>query len=356
MQERVFDRLGGVVRGGLSRREFLAGVGGMLVLGAAGCGGGSGGSEGGSGGSAQTRTVEHKYGSTEIEGMPERVVSLGYQEHDYLYALGVSPVGVRYWYGDENDVIREWAEDAAGDADPEILNMPEGLNFEAIAALEPDLIVGAYSGMTQEDYDTLSEIAPTVAQSEDYIDYGMPWQETTQLLGRAVGRPERAEELVAEVEAQFEEARRQNPQFEGKTISIATYTGESFGVFAEEDLRSRFFTSLGFTVPEEFTELAGDSFFANLSEEQVELLEADVLVWDQISFTEGGRRAIEENPLINRIPAMQEGRVVYLEGLTEEAFGWQSPLSIPYALEQIVPMLAEATEADGQTTTEETTG
>lgn len=352
-------------RNGITRRGFLAGAGGVILLGAAACGGGEsgGGSEGGSGegtsggGSTEARTITHKFGETQIEGSPERVVSIGYQEHDFLYALGVSPVGVRYWYGDESDVIKPWAEEAAGDAEPEILNMPEGLNFEAIAALSPDLIVGMYSGMTESDYETLSEIAPTVAQTDEYIDYGTPWQETTMMLGQAVGQEQLAGELVADVESQFDEAVSANPQFEGKTLSIGTYSGEAFGVFAEEDPRSRFFTLLGFTVPEEFTELAGDSFYAMLSEEQVELLEAEVLVWDQISFTEGGREAIEENPLISRIPAMEENRAIFLEGETEEAFGWQSILSIPYALDQIVPMLEEATGGSaGQTTMmEETT-
>jgi iron complex transport system substrate-binding protein len=336
----------------ITRRDFLVGGAAALLL--AGCGsGGEGGSGGGTTSAASgTRTIEHKFGSTEVGGSPERVVSIGYQEHDFLYALGVSPVAVRYWYGDEEDVVRSWAEDEAGDANPEVLNMPEGLNFERIAALDPDLIVGLYSGMTRDDYETLSEIAPTIAQSGDYIDYGMPWQETTVMLGRAIGREARAEELVAEVEGQFEEAREAHPEFEGKSLAVATYSGDTFGVFAAEDARSRFFTSLGFVVPEEFTELAGDSFYADLSVERLDLLETDVLVWDQLSFTEGGRETIETEPLIRRLDVMQDGRAIFLEGAVEDAFGWNTVLSIPFALKEIVPMLERAVEDP----TEETTG
>ena len=61
------------------------------------------------------------------------------------------------------------------------------LNFEQIAALDPDLIVGVSSGMTDADYDTLSQIAPTLAQPGDYIDYGMPWDVATELIGAATG-------------------------------------------------------------------------------------------------------------------------------------------------------------------------
>ena len=42
----------------------------------------------------------------------------------------------------------------------------DGIDFDAIAALNPDVILGVYSGLTQEDYDKLSEIAPTVAYPE----------------------------------------------------------------------------------------------------------------------------------------------------------------------------------------------
>jgi iron complex transport system substrate-binding protein len=333
----------------VTRREFLVGAGSLLLLGAAGCGGSGSGGETTSAASG-TRTIEHKFGATEVGGSPEKVVSIGYQEHDFLYALRVSPVAVRYWYGDEEDVVRNWAEDEAGDADPEVLNMPEGLNFERIAALEPDLIVGLYSGMTRDDYETLSEIAPTIAQSGDYIDYGMPWQETTVMLGRAVGRETRAEELVAEGEGQFEEAREAHPEFEGKSLAVATYSGDTFGVFAAADPRSRFFTSLGFVVPEEFTELAGDSFYADLSAERLDLLETDVLVWDQISFTEGGRETIETEPLIRRLEVMQEGRVIFLEGAVEDAFGWNTVLSIPFALDAILQMLERAVGGSAEET------
>lgn len=112
-----------------TRREFLIGAGSLLLL--AGCGGGAGSGKETSGAS---QTIKHRYGSTEISGSPKRVLSLGFQEHDAIFALGVTPIAVRYWYGDKDDVIYPWAEDEAGGADPEILNMPFGeLNFEKIA-------------------------------------------------------------------------------------------------------------------------------------------------------------------------------------------------------------------------------
>ncbi|MGH3835574.1 MAG: iron-siderophore ABC transporter substrate-binding protein [Pseudonocardiaceae bacterium] len=290
-------------------------------------------------------SIEHKFGTTEISEEPQRVLSLGYQEHDVIFALGGTPIAVRYWFGDESDVIFPWAEDEAGGADPEILNMPDNINFEKVAALQPDLILGVYSGMTERDYELLSQIAPTVAQTDEYIDYGTPWDVQTLTVGRALGREDRARELVAAVEARFEAVRQEHPEFVGRSVVVATPPAgtQEFGTFASEDPRARFFSKLGFQVPARIDELAGGSFYANISPERVDLLDADLLVWDQLSYFPGGRAAIEANPLVQQLGAMQEGRVIYLEGDLEYAFAFNTVLSLPFLLDGIEPMLEAAT-------------
>ncbi|MDP9402173.1 MAG: ABC transporter substrate-binding protein [Actinomycetota bacterium] len=144
------------------------------------------------------------------------------------------------------------------------------LNFEKIAGLRPDLILGVYSGITDKEYETLSKIAPTVAQTDDYVDFGVPWQDMTRTVGRALGRSARAEKLVDELEGRFAGLREQNPGFAGKSLAVASYSGggEEAGFFASEDPRSRFFTSLGFVVPPALDEIAGDEFFGRISRER----------------------------------------------------------------------------------------
>lgn len=290
-------------------------------------------------------TIEHKFGSTQIPDEPTRVVSLGFQEHDAIFALGVTPVAVRYWFGDKTDVIFPWAEEEAAGAEPEILEMPyDNLNFEKIASLKPDLILGIYSGVTDKDYAALSRIAPTVAQTDDYVDYGVPWQDMTRTVGRALGRADRANELVEEFEGRFAALKSQNGAFAGRTVAVATYSGPGKppGFFASEDPRSRFFTSLGFEVPAELDQIAGDQFFGTVSAERLDVLDTDVLVWDQLQYVDGGRAAIAADPLVQQLAVMREGRAVFLEGDLENAFAFNSVLSLPFVLDQLIPMLAAA--------------
>jgi iron complex transport system substrate-binding protein len=285
-------------------------------------------------------TIEHQYGSTTISEAPQRVLSLGYTEQDYLLALDVQPIAVRYWYGDETNAIFPWAQEKISGENPPVLNMAFGaLNYEAILALEPDLISAVTAGISEEEYELLSQIAPTITQAEGYINFGMPWQEVTTMIGEAVGKSDEAQTLIAEVEDLFADAKNSNPNFVGKNIAVAYYYEEKYGIYTDQDSRARFFTDLGFVVPSELVELAGESFYADISTERLDLLEQDAIAIVNLQFIEGGRETLETQPLFSSLQAVQDGRVVYLDETAENALGFSSPLSLPFALNAVLPQL-----------------
>ena len=332
-------------RRGPTRGEFLAGVGGLLLLG--GCGGGAGSGGEGSGGA---RTIKHKYGKTEVSGSPGRVVTVGFTDGDYVLALGVTPVAVREWFGEKPHATWSWAQDELGEAEPEVLPSTE-LNFEQIAGLEPDLIVGVSSGMTEQEYGTLSEIAPTLPQSGEFVDFGVPWQDQTRPIGRALGREDRAEKLVSDLESRFAAAREEHPEFEnasgvvvGLTVEGDSYTPSPYG---PQDVRGRFMSSLGFRMPEEISDLTGDAFFADLSRERLELIEADALVW--VTVLAESFEAVRTDPLYRRLDVARQGRDLFLEETLSGALSFGSVLSLPFALDELVPRLAAAVDGDPET-------
>jgi iron complex transport system substrate-binding protein len=292
-------------------------------------------------------SIEHVHGTTTIDAAPERVVSIGFSDQDTILALGVTPVGIRDWYGDQPNAVWPWATDELGDAEPTVLSSAE-LDFEAVAALEPDLIVGLSSGMTASDYELLSQIAPTLAQSGDHPDFGMPWQEQTLAVGQALGRSEQAEQVVADTEDLFAQAREAHPEFEGASATVGFVFDGQPGAYASTDSRSRLLGDLGFTVPSEIDELAGDAFFVSVSPEEVTTLDADALVW--IVGSDAEVDAIASLPTRGSLVAAQEGREVLTDFELSGAFSFSSPLSIPFVLEQLVPELALA--VDGDPTTE----
>src|SRR6185436_16457285 len=104
----------------------------------------------------------HAYGSTTVPSAPERIAVVGLTEQDIVLALGVVPVATTEWYGDQPSAVWPWAQEALGGAKPKVLSVTDGFQFEEIAKLAPDLIIGTNSGMKKDDYDKLSAIAPTV--------------------------------------------------------------------------------------------------------------------------------------------------------------------------------------------------
>jgi iron complex transport system substrate-binding protein len=290
---------------------------------------------------AEQQTVTHKFGETEVPADPKRVVSVGYTDQDVILALGVVPIAVGNFGGGYDWRARPWAQEALDGAEPAVVSEQQ-INFEAVAAQRPDLIIGINAGLKQADYDKLSRIAPTVAQSGDYIDFGMPWDEQTLLVGQALGREAEAEKVVADVEAQFEAFRTAHPQFKGQTAILAYGGPDGYGAYATGDTRSRFLSDLGFVTPKEIDKLAGDAFYAQFSQEQFRLMDQDVVVMY------GAQKDILANPVFKRLDAVKEDRVIYLD-LKDQmagALGFASALSLPWLLENTEAQLTAA--ADGK--------
>jgi iron complex transport system substrate-binding protein len=273
-------------------------------------------------------TIEHAFGSTTIPAAPRRVVTIGFNEADFALALGVVPVGVRDFIGEYAEESRPWAQEALGGATPEVVGGNE-LELEKIAALQPDVILGVYSFIDRATYERLSGIAPTVAPPSETV--AATWQEQTRITGRALGLTERAEQVVADTEARFAEARAANPEFAGKTLAAGFVVGGETYALGTDDLRTQLFSDLGFTLPATST---------TLSRELLGELDKDVLV-----VLGESRAAAEADQQLAALRVVRDGRVAYLGDFSTPfagALGFGSPLSLPYALDIAVPALRSA--------------
>ncbi|WP_433799507.1 iron-siderophore ABC transporter substrate-binding protein [Actinomycetospora sp. CA-084318] len=314
------------------RRPFVAlllGLVAALVLSA--CGGGP---ESGTAASSAPAapgfpvTINHKFGSTTIPNKPVRVVTVGYNDVDFALALGVVPVGERQFLGSFDAANRPWAQQALGGQRPELVGGNQ-IDVEKVASLRPDLILGVYSYMERADYDALSRIAPTIADPQDGV--AVPWQEQTRITGQALGESARADQVIASVEQRFTDAKNANPQFAGKTVAVDLTANGSTNSLGTDDLRTQPFTGLGLQVAPTTREL---------SSEQLGELNKDALA--VFGTDEAGARTI---PTFNTLPVVQQGRVAFLGGETSifaGAVGFGSPLSLPYAIDAMVPPLAQA--------------
>jgi iron complex transport system substrate-binding protein len=280
--------------------------------------------------------VQHALGSTVVPEAPQRVVSLGYTDQDAILALGVAPVAIREFTGNRPAATWPWASDRLQGRQPQVLT-GDAIDAETVAALRPDLIVAVSAGLTQEQYDVFSRIAPTITQPPGADPYQAAWQDATRLIGTALGRTDEAERMVADLEARFAAVRAQFPQFAGRSAAIAAASSAGRGgffVWTSEDNRGRFLGSLGFTVPAVFDELAGDNFYAEISSERLGMLdENDVVGWLEIPGNE--QAALEQQPGYPALRVGQEGRVVELTQEQGVALSFSSVLSLPALLDEL---------------------
>ena len=295
-------------------------------------------------------TIPHAFGETTIPAKPQRIVTWGWASQDAVLALGEIPVGIPHFAygGDENGALG-WDKDAVaalGGEFPTILPAGNDAPVEAIAALQPDLILAVYSGLTEDEYAILSGIAPVVAYPS--VSWSTAWQEVITTTGRAMGKADEAVSLVAELEQFMADETTKYPEVQGTTFAgIAEYNGE-VAVYAGLDPRMSFLEDLGLVLAPSVSELAqGETFFYGLSYETFEQLTSDIL----ISYFETPETdaAFFATPLVALQPQVQAGAVAHVVGA--ELINSVSPpsaLSIKWGFPQYIKLIAGAARAAGK--------
>ena len=307
----------------------------VALLAATGCSGGGSSSGPEAPPAVFPATVTHEYGQTVVEEAPERVVSLGYTDQDAILALGTVPVAIREFTGNRPSATWPWATDKLKGEQPQVL--PAGdVTPDAVAALEPDLIVAITANLTREQYDAFSKIAPTVAAPVGVKDGLVPWSDATKLTGAALGLPAEADRIVSDVEEKFVEVEENHPELAGATVAMAVPNPAdpaSVKAWSSNDLRGQFLKELGVQVPAQVDRLAGDGTFATMPSDQLPTLDdADALM---VAGTPAEQAAFAALPGYGQLKLVQESKVVTLDDEQSAALAFGSVLSLPAVADEV---------------------
>ncbi|MET4002362.1 iron complex transport system substrate-binding protein [Arthrobacter sp. UYCu511] len=300
-------------------------------------------------------TIKHIYGETLIKSAPQRIATVSWVNDDIVIALGVVPVGMptNEWGGNAQgsapwkDAALEKLGAAIGtEKAPVQYSEADGVNFTEIAKTSPDLILAAYSGITQEDYDKLSKIAPVIAFPKDA--YATAWQDSTTMIGAALGRSQAAKDLIGATEKTVAEQAAKYPAIKGKTFiygNLEPAKSDGVNVYLSGDNRPKFLTSIGMELAPVVVEAekGAKNFYLPWSAEKANELVSDVFVsWVPDDKT---KEAIAKDPLLGQIPAVKTGAFVADSDQTLTlAISAASPLSLPWALDTFLPQINTAAE------------
>ncbi|MCL9664432.1 iron-siderophore ABC transporter substrate-binding protein [Curtobacterium albidum] len=318
-------------------RRVLAAAGAVvaasLVL--AGCSSGSSSpaaSDDASGsGGAFPVSIQTALGTTEIPSQPKRVVALGWGDAETALELGVQPVGASDWLGFGGDGVGPWLKDAYTKK-PTMIQTLEP-SYEQILKLKPDLILDTKSSGDKDRYAKLSAIAPTVAIPKGGENYLTTTEQQVDLVSRALGKESEGKKLLTDLDDAYAAARKAHPEFDGKTAVVGSYTADGFGAYASKDSRSTFVQQLGFAIPKDVDQQAGDAFSVSLSNENLDLLDADLTVVLPI-FVDASKA--ESDPLFQKVPSVQAGHAIVVDDAdVSNAFSLGTTAAIEWALDRL---------------------
>ncbi|WP_323039769.1 iron-siderophore ABC transporter substrate-binding protein [Gemmobacter sp.] len=292
--------------------------------------------------------IRHAFGTTTIPAKPQRVATVAWANHEVPLALGIVPVGFAgaSFGDDDGDGVLPWVSarlKELGAETPVLFDEGDGIDFEAVAATQPDVILAAYSGLDQADYDTLSQIAPVVAYPE--APWSTDWRQMIRLNSAGLGMAADGEALIARIEGDIAAAVARHPQVQGKTAMFVTHLDATnlsmINFYTANDTRVKFFADLGLTSPKSVAEATVPGKYATgISAERLDLFEdVDIVV------TYGSRPlmdAMKVNLLLRKMPAVSQDSVVLLGRGPGGTAANPTPLSISWVLDDYLTQLAEA--------------
>ncbi|HZX02565.1 iron-siderophore ABC transporter substrate-binding protein [Kribbella sp.] len=290
-------------------------------------------------------TLKNTFGETTITKKPERIVTLGWNAQDVVYALGETPVGMpKVTYGQTADGVTAWDADKFDKSKTTLLDTGDKYPFEKIAALNPDVILAPYEGFDAATYKTLSDIAPTVAYP------GAPWQTTWQdqtlLVGEALGKKADAEKLITGIQDKIKQVAAEHPEFKGKTITVGSFGAENY-VYMPGDPRVQILNEMGFKNAPGVEALektnSKKEFSMTVSKEKVADVDADVL----IAYVDGiGTQKFLSDPVYSSLKAVKSGSAYPLQDQQViSGMSAVSVLSVPWVLDKVIPGLSKAAAA-----------
>jgi iron complex transport system substrate-binding protein len=316
------------------RRGFLRAGAAAGLLAIAGCSSDKSAPAASSSGNGPV-TITHIFGETTIAQPPKRVVSAGFTGQDDLLALGIVPIAVTNWFGDQPFGVWPWAQPKLGSAKPVVLNLDNGIDVQKIKGLKPDLIVATDAGLDQDTYQKLTAIAPTLAQSHGDAFFE-PWKDQAKAIGQAVFQSAQIASLIGNVDKGFTAVADKYPQFKNKRVLLLQGALHEDNVVAITGWQTDFLKQMGLGIPESLAALAVDRQRAFISKDKLKatLGDAELLIWTTESEAE--QAALLANPDV----AEQRSRSVFTTKDQAGAIAYASPLSYPLVADQLPALIA----------------
>lgn len=317
----------------------------VVALVVAGCGSSSSGGGSSASTTAAVREIKNSYGVTKVSGTPTRVVTLGWGTTEAALAVGVRPVAIPRASGVGEDAqgylpwVAQWYEKNGGPR-PTLLNTDADIPYEDIIKAKPDLILATEAGLTKDQYNKLSKIAPTISHPGE--PWGTNWLDIITISGEGLNKAAEAKKVVAGLNAETAKAAAAHPEFSGKSITALTWEEGTLYVHQPSDPRVQLLGELGFKVDTSVSGLiSGDT--NKLSLENTDKITSDMVV--MYYGTDQLRQSFEKTSAAQAMKQFSAGTVASVVGAANvAAVSPPTALSWPWVIQPFTATLATAAD------------
>src|SRR5690606_26359176 len=155
---------------------------------------------------------------------------------------GVVPAAMQQQsYGGNEEGVLPWAAEKIeelGAETPTVLETTAGeVPIEQVAAVDADVFLAPYSGLTQDEYDQLTDMGLKVVAYQGEA-WTTPWRDVISTVAEALGQPDAGEQLLSDIDSQIADATAAHPEFDGKTIIHALDSQGTLYAYKAADARS----------------------------------------------------------------------------------------------------------------------
>jgi iron complex transport system substrate-binding protein len=254
---------------------------------------------------AETLSITHASGTTEVSRQPAKVVILDLAALDLADSLGIPVAGVPTWRMPP-DLVRY---EAASYAKTGSLFEPD---YEAIHALKPDLIV--VGARMREKYARLAQIAPTIDLSTDPKDFYASVARNARLFGELFGKQTEVEQRIRQLERSTAALQARGKRA-GRALIVLT-TGGKITAYGKGSRFGALHEQFGLQTadpalkPAIHGQIISHEYLLKTNPDWLFVIDRDAA----IGAAQGkSARQLLDNPLVAQTRAWKQDQVVYLD-------------------------------------------
>jgi iron complex transport system substrate-binding protein len=257
--------------------------------------------------SANTLTIEHTQGETDVPENPKKIVVFNTATLDIMDALNIPVTAVP-----QSDVHYPAFLSKYSSRNYTNVGTLFEPNYEVLSSIQPDVIVAG--GRATDTYKKLNDIAPTISLDIDPNNFLSSLTQRTEQLGSIFNKQNEAKKLITDFNQKIEQLKTKTTT--AGTALVIMVNGGKMSAYGSKSRFGFVFDVLGFQPATTFQEAGRhgnavtSEFILSVNPQWIFVLDRDNAIGNKEAQS---AQQVLNNELIRKTAAWQQNHIVYLD-------------------------------------------